>query len=264
MPEARVGAAATSATTRTSTTAWWWGSRDDQVGRLSLGGDGGRGRCVPRPPGDFTNDRYPRSRAEWTCEGIVIKRGASVGAGAVVLPGVTIGERAMVGAGAVVTKDVEPGAVVVGNPARVVSRFEARRHDGAAGQRRRPDLQPGGFIRETIESVLDQAYPNLELVLSDDGSTDGTGRHPARVRGARPGRVTRRRARPTRASRVRSTARSTRTPVTTSPGSAATTSCSPASSTARWLCSGQTRRGRLLPRRGRVRFRLGDVVWTVL
>jgi UDP-2-acetamido-3-amino-2,3-dideoxy-glucuronate N-acetyltransferase len=54
----------------------------------------------------------------------VIKRGATVGAGAVVLPGVTIGERAMVGAGAVVTKDVEPDTVVVGNPARVVRRLE--------------------------------------------------------------------------------------------------------------------------------------------
>jgi UDP-2-acetamido-3-amino-2,3-dideoxy-glucuronate N-acetyltransferase len=54
----------------------------------------------------------------------VIRRGATLGAGAVVLPGVTIGERAMVGAGAVVTKDVEPDTVVVGNPARVVRRLE--------------------------------------------------------------------------------------------------------------------------------------------
>ena len=54
----------------------------------------------------------------------MIKQGATVGAGAVVLPGMTIGERAMVGAGAVVTKDVEPDTVVVGNPARVVRRLE--------------------------------------------------------------------------------------------------------------------------------------------
>jgi UDP-2-acetamido-3-amino-2,3-dideoxy-glucuronate N-acetyltransferase len=77
------------------------------------------------PQATFTNDRFPRSRQEdWTCEGIVIKKGATVGAGAVVLPGVTIGERAMVGAGAVVTGDVEPDTVVVGNPARVVRRLE--------------------------------------------------------------------------------------------------------------------------------------------
>jgi acetyltransferase-like isoleucine patch superfamily enzyme len=74
------------------------------------------------PQATFTNDRFPRSRQPWTCEAIVIKQGATVGAGAVVLPGITIGESAMVGAGAVVTKDVEPSTVVVGNPARVVRR----------------------------------------------------------------------------------------------------------------------------------------------
>jgi UDP-2-acetamido-3-amino-2,3-dideoxy-glucuronate N-acetyltransferase len=77
------------------------------------------------PQATFTNDRFPRSRQPWTREGIVIKRGATVGAGAVVLPGITIGERAMVGAGAVVIKDVAPDTVVVGNPARVVRRLEA-------------------------------------------------------------------------------------------------------------------------------------------
>jgi UDP-2-acetamido-3-amino-2,3-dideoxy-glucuronate N-acetyltransferase len=76
------------------------------------------------PQATFTNDRFPRSRQDFICEGIVIKRGATIGAGAVVLPGVTIGERAMVGAGAVVTKDVESDTVVVGNPARVVRRLE--------------------------------------------------------------------------------------------------------------------------------------------
>jgi UDP-2-acetamido-3-amino-2,3-dideoxy-glucuronate N-acetyltransferase len=76
------------------------------------------------PQATFTNDRFPRSRQPWTCEGIAIRRGATVGAGAVVLPGVTIGERAMIGAGAVVVADVEPGVVVVGNPARVIRRLE--------------------------------------------------------------------------------------------------------------------------------------------
>lgn len=68
----------------------------------------------------FCNDRHPRSRnRNFLCERVVVKRGASVGANATLLPGVTIGEGAMVGAGAVVTKDVPPGATVVGNPARV-------------------------------------------------------------------------------------------------------------------------------------------------
>jgi len=72
------------------------------------------------PQATFTNDPFPRSREPFECPITTIRRGASIGAGAVILPGLTIGERAMVGAGAVVTKDVAADAVVVGNPARVV------------------------------------------------------------------------------------------------------------------------------------------------
>jgi acetyltransferase-like isoleucine patch superfamily enzyme len=74
------------------------------------------------PQAAFTNDRFPRSRPgePFQSEAIVIGRGASIGAGAIFLPGVSVGEGAMVGAGAVVTKDVPPFTVVVGNPARVV------------------------------------------------------------------------------------------------------------------------------------------------
>lgn len=69
----------------------------------------------------FTNDRFPRSRQypERFAQ-TVVKRGASIGGGATLLPGITIGQDAMVGAGSVVTSDVPPGAVVVGNPARVL------------------------------------------------------------------------------------------------------------------------------------------------
>jgi acetyltransferase-like isoleucine patch superfamily enzyme len=48
-----------------------------------------------------------------------VEKGASVGAGATILPGVKIGANALVGAGAVVTKDVPAGATVIGNPARM-------------------------------------------------------------------------------------------------------------------------------------------------
>jgi UDP-2-acetamido-3-amino-2,3-dideoxy-glucuronate N-acetyltransferase len=71
------------------------------------------------PQATFSNDLMPRSRQPFELRQTTICRGASVGAGAVILPGVTIGERAMVGAGAVVTKDVPARAVVAGNPARV-------------------------------------------------------------------------------------------------------------------------------------------------
>jgi UDP-2-acetamido-3-amino-2,3-dideoxy-glucuronate N-acetyltransferase len=69
----------------------------------------------------FTNDLFPRSKLyPETFLKTHIKAGASIGGGAVILPGLTIGEKAMVGAGSVVTKSVPAGAVVVGNPARVI------------------------------------------------------------------------------------------------------------------------------------------------
>ncbi len=73
------------------------------------------------PNATFTNDRLPRSR-QWPERFDItrVARGASIGAGAVILPGITIGEGAMVGAGAVVTHDVPPRALVVGNPARIL------------------------------------------------------------------------------------------------------------------------------------------------
>lgn len=66
----------------------------------------------------ITNARYPNLRdTKATLEGVRIGYGAVIGAGAILLPGVAIGDGALVGAGAVVTRDVPPGATVVGNPA---------------------------------------------------------------------------------------------------------------------------------------------------
>jgi acetyltransferase-like isoleucine patch superfamily enzyme/dTDP-4-dehydrorhamnose 3,5-epimerase-like enzyme len=78
------------------------------------------------PNATFTNDRFPRSgRRPAGYSRTLVKRGASIGANATILPGLTIGEGAMVGAGAVVTRDVPPMAIVAGNPARIVG------YDGA-------------------------------------------------------------------------------------------------------------------------------------
>jgi len=77
----------------------------------------------------FINDRHPRAtngagrlqtESDWICTPTRVKQGASIGSGATLLCGVVIGEQAMVGAGSVVTKDVPAGAVVAGNPARVI------------------------------------------------------------------------------------------------------------------------------------------------
>jgi len=73
-----------------------------------------------RRPRAANEDGSPQSEADWSVEKTWIKRGASVGSNATIMSGVTIGERALVGAGAVVTKDVPPGAVVAGVPARIV------------------------------------------------------------------------------------------------------------------------------------------------
>jgi UDP-2-acetamido-3-amino-2,3-dideoxy-glucuronate N-acetyltransferase len=74
------------------------------------------------PRATFTNDLHPHAVGDWEITPTLVKKGASIGAGAVIVCGVTIGENAMVGAGAVVTKDVPPGAVVVGNPAHQIVR----------------------------------------------------------------------------------------------------------------------------------------------
>ena len=82
----------------------------------------------------FINDKFPRAttidgglqtESDWTLLHTVVERRATVGSGAVVLGGVHIGEGALVGAGAVVTKDVSPGEVVVGSPARVLAHSAA-------------------------------------------------------------------------------------------------------------------------------------------
>jgi acetyltransferase-like isoleucine patch superfamily enzyme len=77
----------------------------------------------------FTNDRHPRATnpdgtlqtaADWTMGRTTVRRGASIGASAVIVPDIEIGRYAMIGAGAVVTRDVPAHALVVGNPARQI------------------------------------------------------------------------------------------------------------------------------------------------
>jgi acetyltransferase-like isoleucine patch superfamily enzyme len=89
----------------------------------------------------FTNDSYPRAtsaegklqtEADWTIEKTVVKRGASIGTGATILPNTSIGENAIVGAGSVVTKDVPDNAVVVGNPAKVLRYLDTSRREEEA------------------------------------------------------------------------------------------------------------------------------------
>lgn len=86
----------------------------------------------------FINDLYPRATFEgrlqteedWKVISTRVKRGASIGSGAVILAGVTIGEGAMIGAGAVVTRDVPDRQVAKGVPARVSSEIKEKLSSG--------------------------------------------------------------------------------------------------------------------------------------
>lgn len=82
----------------------------------------------------FINDSYPRATTnghlqteqDWVVEPTVVKRGASIGTGATILPRIVIGEGAIVGAGSVVTREVPPYAIAAGNPARVLRYIQSR------------------------------------------------------------------------------------------------------------------------------------------
>jgi UDP-2-acetamido-3-amino-2,3-dideoxy-glucuronate N-acetyltransferase len=95
------------------------------------------------PNATFTNDLYPRSRKHpESYLRTVVKRGASIGANATILPGLTIGAGAMVGAGSVVTRDVPEYAIVVGNPAQIKGYANTTNLPGVSGLG--PEMPLGG------------------------------------------------------------------------------------------------------------------------
>jgi UDP-2-acetamido-3-amino-2,3-dideoxy-glucuronate N-acetyltransferase len=99
------------------------------------------------PGAMLLNDKHPRainpdgslkSDADWTVSEAVVRYGAAIGGGAVILPGVTIGRFAMVGSGAVVTRDVPNQAIVFGNPAQLKG-FACVCGQAVKVQERKPD-----------------------------------------------------------------------------------------------------------------------------
>lgn len=119
------------------------------------------------PNATFANDRFPRSK-EYPQEFLptTVSDGASIGAGAVILPGVRIGPRAMVGAGAVVTKNVPANAVVMGNPARIVRYVDTDDVDAAPTEvpaDPRPLAGGARLIPITVASDLRGSLAAIEL-----------------------------------------------------------------------------------------------------
>ena len=108
----------------------------------------------------FTNDPFPRSKKylpEGGLKRTLVRKGASIGANATILPGIEIGERAMVGAGAVVNRNVPPEAIVVGNPAQITA------YVGVPRLERTPDQVSAASRTETeVPGVLLYHLPAVE------------------------------------------------------------------------------------------------------
>lgn len=112
------------------------------------------------PNATFTNDPWPRSKvrpASWPRTRV--RRGASIGANATLLPGITVGERAMVAAGAVVTKDVPAYTTVAGVPARRVGPV-----------REAPEVPVGLPTRDALFRFLGRHKLAVEATVAPDGA----------------------------------------------------------------------------------------------
>lgn len=126
------------------------------------------------PNATFTNDSFPRSKVRpASFERTIIRRGASIGAGAVILPGIEVGAHAMVGAGAVVTRSVPPYAVVVGNPARIQGYTETANEKASKLQVAAPGKitkapSVGGVKIVDVKNVEDLRGSLAALEFSDD------------------------------------------------------------------------------------------------
>jgi UDP-2-acetamido-3-amino-2,3-dideoxy-glucuronate N-acetyltransferase len=92
------------------------------------------------PNATFANDLYPRSKVKsGQFLRTLVEEGASIGAGATILPGLTIGRNAMVGAGAVVTRSIPPNAIATGNPAKIVGYVDSDKVNASSMTTNVPD-----------------------------------------------------------------------------------------------------------------------------
>ncbi len=113
------------------------------------------------PNATFTNDRFPRSKVyPEAFAKTLIRRGASIGANATILPGIEIGAGAMIGAGAVVTRSVPPNAIAVGNPARIVGYVETQHASSVIAPP--SDRKGTGVVATSVTGVTLHHLPHIE------------------------------------------------------------------------------------------------------
>lgn len=120
------------------------------------------------PNATFTNDKFPRSKIyPESFARTVIRKGASIGANATILPGITVGVNAMIGAGAVVTRSVPPNAIVIGNPAKIVGYVDTKNGKRASVEKLQSQNQ--GVVQSTVPGVTFhtfRAVPDMRGSLS--------------------------------------------------------------------------------------------------
>lgn len=116
------------------------------------------------PNATFTNDPFPRSKQHLKAfPRTLVKRGASIGANATILPGLTIGQNSMIGAGAVIVRQVPENAIVVGNPARIIGYVGAGKPEPRVARRVLPGAAAEAEVRSSrVHGVTIHSLPFVE------------------------------------------------------------------------------------------------------
>lgn len=114
----------------------------------------------------FTNDLFPRSKVfPEVFSKTVVRKGASIGANATILPGLEVGSGAMVGAGSVITRSVPPNAIAVGNPARIIGYVDANKSQPALEK-----SKPAAFSQVSHSAVSGVTVHELPRIADMRGS----------------------------------------------------------------------------------------------
>lgn len=111
----------------------------------------------------FTNDRFPRSKVypEQFAK-TVVRKGASIGANATILPGMEVGRGAMIGAGSVVTRSVPPNAIAMGNPAQIVGYVGTKSPLPSAFVTKAPATDSGKVVASNVRGVTLHELPHID------------------------------------------------------------------------------------------------------